>query len=85
MLTSVQKVICSLLDSDPLKNKQLEIHSIPGEAPLRLSGTAVTTPLPIKAENWWQNTLEIPAFPTTFHPTPRVYGRAGHLLLTTRR
>jgi hypothetical protein len=26
-------------------------------------------PLPIKAENWWQNRLEIPVYPTSFYLT----------------
>jgi hypothetical protein len=31
------------------------------------------TPLRIKVENWGQNTLEIPVYPTSFYSTPLVF------------
>ncbi|MGD9164833.1 MAG: hypothetical protein PVF13_08750 [Chromatiales bacterium] len=44
-----------------------------GTSGIESIGRITATSLPIKAENWWQNTLEIPVYPTSFYSTPRVF------------
>jgi hypothetical protein len=52
----------------------------PGQSPdnpnsmFQTIGRITAISLPIKAENWWQNTFEIPVYPTSIYLTPRISG-----------
>ncbi|MGD8910199.1 MAG: hypothetical protein PVI92_12725 [Chromatiales bacterium] len=69
-----------ILGSNRCRDQMFRQLLFPGQSPdnpnsmFQTIGRITAISLPIKAENWWQNTFEIPVYPTSIYLTPRISG-----------